>query len=663
MSNDVSSNTGLPQGYTEEPITPSGASVPSPQAHPATQPAQGLPSGYTEEPIAPSVAAPSGASSTWDNKTSTTYPSSILTPWDNEAPRVHDTSTFSGKLAQMGDDIANGALQAASKTAAGLAKLGSYHATSGPSALEYVSDKVGDILGLPHLPTGVSPYDAAQAQAAQQSAAAQKTTGGVIGEVGENVAEYALGEGELKALTGGAKLMEVAKMTKLLEQYPEVKTAVETAMKLKALQMAGRVARVSAIQAVQGGLHAAPNQVGQEMARGAEYGAAGGALGEAAGAGAEALKARTAEGMSAAAEAEFLAHQKASNQALSDLSVKGTDSVENVAKKAAINAGATTTEDDISNPYHFDNAAFDIKASAKPVFTALDKESNGAFETIRTRIDNAKQIIRNGASSIDALEQAQNALKVGNDQMESLFNSSKISRADLDGARNAWYKASTLEDLHDGLDKAYATSSVVQPSQAAAFKQSLKDMGIDPNATNITIQSNLDPKKFSARFRATVDKIGRKRLFDALGDEGINDLDEVDREFRTAVASQKNQQALTRAMYAAAAKAPKGSPLNTLGYELLATAGGAGVGAGYGAATSTPENRISGALTGAEYGAAAGAAVGIPAAIVHFMYTHPKPSIAILKGLKPLAVPASIGANVTHRFDENTGTVIPVDQQ
>lgn len=620
-----STQSQLPAGYTVEPLSPAGVGIgepPKPQsAAPVAQAHPALPSGYTVEPLTPSTATPAAPAEN---------PSAI------------------GKFV---DDVKAGFGSAGAQSLASVAKLGSHI-----PATEWVSDKIGDIIGLPKLPQGVNPYDVVANQMNKVAARDTQSTGGKVGAVAEGVAEFILGEEALKGLTAGERLLKIAQVTKLMEKYPAMAQAAEQAMKLKSLQVAGRIARTSALSAGQAGLH------NESMVQGAESGVVGGTIGEVAGAAGSYLKTLTPKARAAAAKAEFLAEKAKAQDALESLSQKGADEVENTALKAAKNAGATTTEDALNTTYTFDNAAYDLKASAKPTFEALDKESGGAFETIKNRIDNARKIIRNGAASLDDLEKAQDALRVANDQMDALFKQSSIDSTKLEAARTAWRKASTLEELHDGLDRAYNTSSVIRPTQAKTLINAVtEEGGVNPAEVGIQtkVGSMLDPKKFSARFRSTVDRIGRERLIDALGDEGIQQLDDVDHLFRTSLASQKAQQGLTRTVLAAAAKAPKGSPLNTLGYEMLSATAGAGIGAVYGAVTSPEGERTYGALQGATYGGLVGGVVGIPISLAHFLYEHPRFGVAVLRAVKSSAAPLS---TATHVFHQSTGRVEPIGQ-
>jgi hypothetical protein len=621
-----STQSQLPAGYTVEPLSPAGVGIgeaPKPQsAAPVAQAHPALPSGYTVEPLTPSAATPS-------------------------APTAEQPSAVS----KFVDDVKAGFGSAGAQSLASVAKLGSHI-----PATEWVSDKIGDILGLPKLPQGVNPYDVVANQMNKVAARDTQSTGGKVGAVAEGVAEFVLGEEALKGLSAGERLLKLGQVTKLLEKYPAMAQAAEQAMKLKSLQAVGRIARTSALSAGQAGLH------NESMVQGAESGVVGGTIGEVAGAAGSYLQTLTPKARVAAARAQFLAEKAKAQDAFEALSQKGADAVENTALKVAKDAGATTTEDALNTTYTFDNAAYDLKATAKPTFEALDKESGGAFETIKNRIDNARKIIRNGAASLEDLEKAQDALKVANDQMDALFKQSSIDSAKLQAARTAWRKASTLEDLHDGLDRAYRTSSVVRPTQAKTLINAVtEEGGVNPADVGIQtkLSSFLDPKKFSARFRSTVDRIGRERLVDAIGDDGIQQLDDVDNLFRTSLASQKAQQELTQTVLAAAAKAPKGSPLNTLGYEMLSAGAGAGIGAGYGAVTSQEGQRTSGALQGATYGGLAGGAVGIPISLAHFMYEHPRFGVAVLRAVKASAAPLS---TVTHVFQPSSGTVIPINQ-
>lgn len=439
-----------------------------------------------------------------------------------------------------------------------------------------------------------------------------------VGSVGEQLAEFALGEGEIK---GGAKVLaehygQIAKLAKVIEETPLLRKALN-------------VARVSAMSAAQSGAH------GQSAAQGAAYGAAGGTVAELAGAGVGLLKGKTPEALEAAAKTEFEANEaaKAAKNLETQQNVQGQ--LSDAVKDAYARQGGASAQPIAS----YADLAEDLRAKAKPVFQQLDEESNGAFQATKNKLDAARKIIRN-PSSMDALEKAQASLADGEKQLDTIFSDSKLDPQDLQDARSMWRVSSTLDDLHGRLDKAF---SVPESARSAV-------------SGGVT----LDPKKFATQLNSAVRSIPEKQLTEAIGTEGVQNLYKINQQLAATLADESRTAALNRTLQAAARNAPKDSPLSTL---LLTPVAGAATGATIGAARAKlgGEDVLSGAAQGALIGGGAGVAADIPISAIHFLYAHPTLGIQLLNAASK---GAPLGSQVvkqvaTHDFNPATGEVEP----
>lgn len=439
------------------------------------------------------------------------------------------------------------------------------------------------------------------------------------GSIAEQLAEFAIGEGEAKA--GATALAEhygqVAKLAKVIEETPLLKKALN-------------VARISALSAAQSGAH------GQDVVQGAEYGAAGGTIGELAGAGAGLLKSKTPEALEAAAKTEFEAGEvsKAAKNAASQQSVQGQ--LSDTVKDAYTRQGASAPTKLIVS---YGDLADDLRAKAKPVFQQLDSESDGAFQATKNKIDAAKKIIRN-PSSMDALEHAQTSLTDGQAQLDKIFGASKLDPQNLQDARTLWRVSSTLDDLHGRLDKAF---SVPQTARSAV-------------KGGVT----LDPKKFSTQLNNAVRSIPEKQLTEAIGADGVQNLYKINQQLATTLTDASRTAALNRVLQAAARNAPKDSPLSSL---IITPVAGAVTGATIGATRAKLKNEdvTSGAAQGALYGGAAGVAADIPISAIHFLYAHPTEGVKLLTAAGKSAPLASQAVKqvATHDFNPAAGEVEP----
>src|SRR5216683_241475 len=447
--------------------------------------------------------------------------------------------------------------------------------------------------------------------------AAKGAVGENIGALAETIAEFAYGTGEVEALGASAKASkyaQIAKLAKIIENSPSL---------MKMLS----IARTSALSSVQAAAH------GQSAVQGAEMGAVGGALAEAASYGIGKLVPKTAQAIAEAAETKYYAGQAEQSLNKMTLQTAVAGDVSDLAKQAATDVigSEPATKGTV---YSFGDAAGDIRASAKPIFEKVDQESNGAFQAATNQIADARKIIRN-PSSVDSLESAQTLLKNAQAKMDSVFQKSSLNPEDLANARDSWRKAATLDELHDNLDRALIINQKALTASAKAGE--IPEGSVQLHSGEL--MSLMNPTKFVGSVKRAINEIPKNRLAEVIGEDGAGKLTLLSDKFSQVMSSDRSQRALAAVLRSAAAKAPKGSPLNTLGYGLLSTIGAAGVGAGVGAgrAYATGNNVAAGAVTGGTVGAAAGGVAGLPLMTWHFFVTHPDLGIQLLNAAKKIA--------------------------
>jgi len=150
-------------------------------------------------------------------------------------------------LERMGQGIASGAAE----TVAGLGKIGSH--IPGTS---YVSEKLGDALGLPKLGPDQNPYDTVEKSVQHNKEQATNNTAGRIGYGGETLTEFLLGDEALKGLSLADKLKAASGVAQMFEKSPKLMKAVQIgadAMKNypKATEIVGEAMRQGAVQGTQ----------------------------------------------------------------------------------------------------------------------------------------------------------------------------------------------------------------------------------------------------------------------------------------------------------------------------------------------------------------------------------------------------------------------------
>jgi hypothetical protein len=447
------------------------------------------------------------------------------------------------------------------------------------------------------------------------------------GKVAEGVLEFVMGDESLKALPLGSKIGIAQKLAKVVSDEPYAAKIVEAGI---------NASRMGLVSGVQSGLHTPT--VGS-VATGAATGFAGGVVGEALGAGANALTARTP----AAAEAEAvesLYAQQLAKEATSDYVGTLAQNASERATGVESSAGSYgEVAQEIKN--HFTKTYDELRES----FGGVKNPQTGryganGFDDAINQIKNAKKVIYSPSpASTDALTQAEQELEKGQTKLQAMFSYAPEKYAE---AQAGWAKASTLEDLHDVIDKSFTPSADV----SGALKQRLRERAegmVDPSNLSILnsdLVPQVDPKRFVSQVDKSIRKIEPEKLINALGGEGYDNLMSVRQLLKKAtedITWGKEVNQLTRQY------------LQKVGSSAVSkTLGGPAVGSTVGAASY---------LLGASNPVTAG--LGLTAATAHFLYTHPNIGAPILKAASALAPAATqtLKQTITHVYNPSTSKV------
>ncbi|HXM59438.1 MAG TPA: hypothetical protein VN950_01190 [Terriglobales bacterium] len=468
-----------------------------------------------------------------------------------------------------------------------------------------------------------------------------------IGVGAEGIAEFFLGDEALKGLSIAERLGMASKVAKLAETNPVIARIITGGLN------AVRTGTTSAAQSV---AHAPEGERASAALTGAEYGAAGSAIADAAAEGISQMMPLTKQGLFKKAQDE-LAEQEG-------LRLRAGRGIKEAAAKASDAATGTPysqyTLPDSSKAWTFQDAADEIKSHFNPVYDALREQSGGVlnhetgrfgpngFDDAVSKINNAKKVIYSPSpASTDALKQAETELAEGTKTLDALFGNNDAYKE----AQAGWSKASTLEDLHDSIDKSFTEPAGVRAS------------GITRGSLG-----EINPKKFVAKANKAIDEIGPDKLKTAMGSDAYNDLITIRSEMDNMLSDEAYGKHTDRLVREYASKLPKGSMGRTAGTMLLTVLAGAGIGATAGGvkAASSNEDVSSGAVQGALMGGVLGASASLPISAVHWLYTHPSQAVAVLKAAKGGAQPAAqvlkqvAAQGVTHVYSPEDGTLTPV---
>ena len=444
------------------------------------------------------------------------------------------------------------------------------------------------------------------------------------GKVGEGVLEFVMGDDALKGLKLAEKIGIASKLAKLVSDEPYVAKIVEAGL---------NASRMGLVSGAQTGLHEPnPGSIGI----GTAVGAGGSVLSDVAGAGAAALFPKT---------------KQAAVEAAVDTLAKKTKYSRNIANNISTLAGwasdsVTGETENPSGARTFGDAAREIKAHFNPDYDELREafggvknpatgrySANGFDDTIN-QIKNAKKVIYSPTpASTDALTQAEQELAKGEEKLQAMFHNDPEKYA---RAQAGWAKASTLEDLHNSIEKAFPTPEAVR----TGIEMSSRDSAEIPNWNLM----GADPKRYVAQVNKSITKIGSDRLKFALSSNGYDALVDTRTLIANAVADEnygRTTEQLTRQY------------LNKVGSSsaVSKTLGGPAVGGTAGYAVH---------LLGASNPVTAG--IGLTAAAAHFLYTHPDIAVPILKAARaitPLAA-QTVKSEITHIYNPDTQHVEPV---
>jgi len=442
-----------------------------------------------------------------------------------------------------------------------------------------------------------------------------------------------------------------SKVAKLAETNPVIAKIINGGL---------NVVRTGATSGAQSAAHAPEGERASAAGTGALYGAAGGAVTEAATAGITGLLPKTKQGLLKEAE-EALTEQRLTRRqaasAVEEAAAKASDAARGIPQPV----GAAEFSPANSEARTFQEASDEIKSHFNETYNALREQSGGilnhetgrfgpnGFDDAVAQIKRAKKVIYSPSpASTDALKQAESELAEGNQKLKDMFGQND----DYKDAQAGWAKASTLEDFHSSIDKAFTEPAGV------------RDSGITRGS-----MGEINPKTFVARANKSIDDIGPDKLRNAMGIDAYRDLFTVRTELSNMLDDEsygKNVDRLVRD-YMRTRNIPQGSPLRTAGAMLATVLSGAGIGATAGAATARLKNEDVSA--GAEQGAITGGVLGslatVPVGAAHWLYTHPTQAVAVLRAVKVGAQPVAqavkqLQGRPTHVFNPDTNELEPV---
>lgn len=432
-------------------------------------------------PVDLSTFRPLGSTAT--STTPTTAPTSGLPPVDLSTfrPLGGQTTETQKPESSTSANVAQGVGTAAAQSLSNLGSIGSHI-----PGVKYVAGKVGDVLGLPKLAENANPYSTVQQSTAANAAAANRTTGGKVGTVAENVAEFVLGDEALKGLSFAKRAGILQKIAALAETHPVIAKIIG-----------------HGLNAVRGGAVV----TGQELAHGAtptqalESGATAAGLGTAVGVAVEGAKPLVKPVAGAIKQAYQGLLDTKSLQPVLQSGIR--DTIAKVADDSGVVKSVARSIRDV-----VEDTADAVYAKSKSQYQVLDDATGGRVQRFKDRLDNIRQSL-NGLTGTeeDVTKEASllKAQKETEDAMQEAFKDAKAKGVDpslIDEANANFKKSQALYDLDKHLKM---SASGMRPDIGTAAK--------NPEA--------VDPSKMFSRMNRLYDS---GRLQEAVGEPNAQSL-------------------------------------------------------------------------------------------------------------------------------------------
>lgn len=361
-------------------------------------------------------------------------------------------------------DVGKGVGTPAAQTASTLASVGSHI-----PGVQYVANKVGDVLGLPKLEGANSdPYATVSQSASGNATAATRTPGGKVGAGLEGIAEFFMGDEALKGLSVADKLGMAAKVAKLAESHPFLAKLIG-----------------HGLTSIRGGTVAAGQQMahgatsGEALATGAEaagLGTAAGAVTESMGALAKGIGNSLRPTTETVGETEVPVRAKNALAKTVQATVPDTmkkfateqtgpavaKGIGDIVKEAGNTAGETVPTQ--TDRYGILAHADEIKGKSQNTFQKLDELSNGELTKAQLKTQDAA-----GDYSQEGRKAYREGLQEQNDVFEYYRNHPDVDPHTLDQAKQDWKQQVALRQVNKTL--AGATEASETGDQDYQIKQ------------------------------------------------------------------------------------------------------------------------------------------------------------------------------------------------
>lgn len=336
------------------------------------------------------------------------------------------TPTTPTAKTSFGENVTQGVGTAAAQSLSNLGSIGSHI-----PGVKYVAGKVGDVLGLPKPGANTDPYATVQQSTAANVAAANQTTGGKVGTVTENVAEFVLGDEALKGLSFAKRAGILQKIAALAETHPVIAKIIG-----------------HGLNAIRGGAVV----TGQELAHGAtptealESGVTAAGLGTAAGAAVEGAKPIVKPVAGAIKQAYQGLLDTKSVQPVLQRGIR--DTIAKVAEDSGVVKSVAPSIRDV-----VEDTADAVYAKSKSQYQVLDDATGGRVQRFKDRLDNIRQSLNGLTGTEEDITKEASLLKAQKeteDAMQEAFKDAKAKGVDpklIDEANSNFKKSQALYDL------------------------------------------------------------------------------------------------------------------------------------------------------------------------------------------------------------------------